>query len=377
MKVPEFTESRIAIVLPDLRGGGAERLHVMMAREWLARGFDVDFVLLRRDGDLLKIVPPNARVVDLEVAHFRDALLPLRAYLRKQQPAVMLAAMWPLTVVALVAARLSGTGVRTLVSDHNTLSLSYRHKGSIHRALLRASMALVYPMADIRIGVSKGVAADLSNLSGIKQDQFRVIYNPAAVSVTVTGGADSPVDLADVHGPLILTVGTLKDQKNHALLIEAFSRLAACSDATLCILGEGALRGALEQLVIQQGLQGRVLLPGFRVDTGPWYRRADLFVLSSKYEGFGNVIVEAMEHGVPVVSTDCPSGPREILCDGKYGRLVPVGDAGALAGAMQAALSESPDRDLLRARARDFSVGKIASEYLDVMFPSQSPGSAV
>lgn len=366
---------KIAIVLPDLRGGGAERMRLQLATEWLTRGYEVDFVLLRRNGDLLQLVPQSSRIINLDILHFRDALLPLRAYLRQQRPSVMLAAMWPLTVVAVAASRLSCTGVRTVVSDHNTLSQSYGYKSPMHRALLQASMALVYPMADIRIAVSKGVAADLSILSGIKQDRFRVIYNPAAAGGTEPGGADLPVDLADVHGPLILTVGTLKDQKNHALLIEAFSLLAPDSDATLCILGEGALRGKLEQLVIQYGLQERVLLPGFQVYPASWYRRADLFVLSSKYEGFGNVIVEALEHGVPVVSTDCPSGPREILCDGKYGRLVPVGDAGALAEAMQAALSESPDRELLKLRARDFSVEKIATEYLDVMFPDQLPST--
>jgi glycosyltransferase involved in cell wall biosynthesis len=344
-------------------------MRVMMAREWISRGHKVDFVLVQKQGELLEILPKEARVIDLGVDHFRDAIMPLRAYLRQHKPSVMLAAMWPLTVAAIIAAQLSGTGVRTVVSDHSILTHSYSHKGSGHRALLRASMALVYPMADIRIAVSKGVAADLANLSGIKQDQFRVIYNPAAVGGTESDGADLSVELADIHGSLILTVGNLKDAKNHILLINAFSLLAPDSDATLYILGEGALRGELEQLVIQHGLQGRVLLPGFQVDTGPWYRRADLFVLSSKYEGFGNVIVEALEHGVPVVSTDCPSGPREILCDGKYGRLVPVGDAAALAEAMQAALSESPDRDSLRARARDFSVEKIAAEYLDVMLP--------
>jgi glycosyltransferase involved in cell wall biosynthesis len=367
---------KIAIVLPDLRGGGAERMHLSLARDWMAHGFEVDFVLLRANGQLLEIVPKMAQVIDLEVLRFRNTIAPLRSYIRQQRPAVLLVAMWPLTVVAIIAARLSGTGVRTVVSDHSPLSLSYSQKGLAHRALLRASLAVTYPLADMRIAVSKGVAADLSNLSGINLDQFRVIYNPAAAGDTVPVESDVPVVPIDITGRLILAVGTLKAVKDYPLLIEAFSQLAAGSDATLCILGEGALRGELEQLVARLGLLGRVLLPGFMLETGPWYERADLFVLSSRHEGFGNVIVEALEHGVPVVSTDCPSGPRKILCDGKYGKLVPVGDADALAKAINDALVESPNRDALKARARDFSVKTISRQYLDVMFPEESVGTS-
>ncbi|WP_246191668.1 glycosyltransferase [Pseudoxanthomonas gei] len=175
--------------------------------------------------------------------------------------------------------------------------------------------------------------------------------------------------MEEITGPVILTVGTLKAVKNHAFLIEAFSRLPTKLNATLCILGEGQLRSEIEKIVESKGLIGRVLLPGFRTDTTPWYRRADIFVLSSRHEGFGNVIVEALAQGIPVVSTDCPSGPREILCDGKYGRLVPVGDVDAFASAMLAGLKEVSGSEILKERARDFSVGKIADEYLDAMFP--------
>jgi glycosyltransferase involved in cell wall biosynthesis len=342
-------------------------MHVLLAREWLDRGFEVDFVLLRREGVFLQLVPQGSRIFDLEVARFRDTVMPLRSYLKEQRPSVLLAAMWPLTVVAIIAARLSRTGTRTVVSDHDTLSVSYRHKGTIHLALLRVSMALTYPLADIRIAVSRGVAADLSSLCGLSQNCFRVIYNPVAAGGTVPVETNLHEVPVDITGPLILTVGALKGQKNHTLLIEAFSLLAGSTDATLCILGEGVMRKQLEQLVVQYGLQGRVLLPGFQFETAPWYSRADLFVLSSNHEGFGNVIVEALEHGVPVVSTDCPSGPREILCDGKYGRLVPVGDAMALADAMKTELSASPDQEALKDRARNFSVDRIADEYLDVM----------
>lgn len=235
-------------------------------------------------------------------------------------------------------------------------------------------MQWVYPLASCRLAVSKGVAQDLAALSGLAQDAFHVIYNPAALG---RGRPQFiPEALLGVFGPLVLSVGTLKAGKRHNLLIEAFARLPVELGAMLCILGEGSLRPALEQQIRELGLQKRVLLPGFRADPTPWYARADLFVLSSDYEGFGNVIVEALEQGVPVVSTNCPAGPSEILCSGKYGRLVPVGDADALATAMLEALNEEPDREALKTRARDFAADKIAEEYLDVMLPSWRGGQA-
>ncbi|MCB9655203.1 MAG: glycosyltransferase [Deltaproteobacteria bacterium] len=360
---------KIAILLPNLRGGGAERMHVMMAREWLARGFEVDFVLLRKEGELLEIVPQPAQVIGLGVERFRNAVWPLCAYLRQHRPSALLAAMWPLTTLAILARRLSRQNMRVIVSDHSILSKGYAGWGMLHRVVLKLSMGLIYPFADARIAVCRGVANDISQLSGIREDRFDVIYNPAANrDDAVKHRVSRPEQLAS-NAKILLSVGNLKPAKNYALLIEAFSRMPTHLNAQLCILGEGEQRVRLEQLVREKHLEGKVLMPGFSLNPGAYYQAADLFVLSSNYEGFGNVIVEALEHGVPVVSTDCPSGPREILCDGKYGRLVPVGNADALGQAMQAALQEKPDREALRARARDFAVDKIADEYLDVTLP--------
>lgn len=360
---------KIAILLPDLRGGGVERMHVMMAREWLARGFKVDLVLRQRRGELLELVPKEAHIIDLGVGRFRDVVWPLRAYLKQHKPSVLEAAMWPLTVIAIIARGLSHQNMRVIVSDHCSLANQYAGWGILHRFILKMSTRFVYSFADTRIAVSKGVAADLSRLSGINENRFTVIYNPAAQSKDIIyEHAPRPEELAS-DAKILLSVGALKSQKDHALLIEAFSRMHTSVNAQLCILGEGDQRPRLEKLVCDKHLQGKVLMPGFNLNPSAYYQAADLFVLSSSYEGFGNVIVEALEHGVPVVSTDCPSGPREILCDGKYGQLVPMGDADALAEAMQVALQENSNREALKARARDFAVDKIADEYLDVMLP--------
>jgi glycosyltransferase involved in cell wall biosynthesis len=167
-------------------------------------------------------------------------------------------------------------------------------------------------------------------------------------------------------------VGSLKPAKDFALLLAAFAKLRQHSNARLLILGEGPLRGELEALKCRLGLDGAVDMPGFVASPYPYLAKADVFVLSSAWEGFGNVIVEALACGTPVVSTDCPSGPGEILADGRYGMLVAPGDAAALAQAILASLAAEHDRAALIRRSQDFSVAKAAEQYLELLFPRVS-----
>ena len=343
-------------------------MHVSLAAAWLSRGFDVDFVLRRAVGDLLEQIPNGARVVDLSAPRVRHAFSPLRRYLLESPPNALLAAMWPLTLIAPLAVRTSGFQGRVVISEHAPPSLSYVARGALHNTFMKTTMRIGYPLADARVGVSSGVADDMARLSGMDRARFNVIHNPAATGQVVESGYAVPPALVERTGPILLAVGTLKAVKRHDLLIRAFARLPR-TDATLYILGEGQERAGLETLIGSLGLQDRVLLAGYQADPAPWYAHADVFVLSSDYEGFGNVIVEALEHGLPVVSTNCPTGPHEILEDGKYGTLVPVGDVDALARAMDEALSASHDREQLKRRARDFSVDKAADAYLDLLLP--------
>lgn len=344
-------------------------MRVQLAKAWLQMGLEVDFVLLRRAGELLSHVPTGASVFELAAPKFRNAVGPLVRYLQSRKPTVLLGAVWPLTVVAVAAAKLACVGSRVIVSEHSVLSMAYANRGLSHRTLLRASLAAACRGADARIGVSSGTVADVAALAWMSRADFDVIHNPAALGATKA--FVRPGELAQIHGPVILAVGTLKAVKNHALLIDAFARLDPALGATLCILGEGSLRDALEGQIERAGLAGRVLLPGFRADTRPFYAHADVFVLSSNHEGFGNVLVEALDFGLPIVSTNCPAGPREILADGKYGRLVPVGDAEAMSRAISAALIEPVDREFLRARAAVFSLDFVARRYVEIMLPKQ------
>lgn len=374
MNLEARPSNRIAILLPDLRPGGAERLHVTLAAEWIRRGIAVDFVLRQAQGELLDALPHGARVVDLKASRVRNAFFPLQRHLQTSEAGALLAAMWPLTTIAPMAARSAGYQGRVVVSEHAPQSLSYADRGALHNTLMKATMRVGYRLADALVGVSSGVADDMARLSGVDRGRIKVIHNPAATGLVLGAEYVLPPALAGRTGPVLLAVGTLKAVKRHDLLIRAFAKLPR-ADATLCILGEGQERASLETLICSLGLQDRVLLAGYQADPAPWYAHAHLFVLSSDYEGFGNVIVEALEHGLPVVSTNCPTGPHEILEDGKYGTLVPVGDVEALARAMDDALSAGHDIDQLKRRASDFSVGKAADAYLDLLLPVRGSSS--
>jgi glycosyltransferase involved in cell wall biosynthesis len=354
---------RIGLILPCLSGGGAEKLNLALARHWLSSGIEVDLVLMRAVGDLMSEVPERSRIVELGGCRLRQIVWPLKEYLSVSSPDAICVSMWPLTSVAVGSAKLAGFRGRVVLCEHNNMTAQYFERSWFHNVLMRASMAWAYRAADGVVAVSRGVAGDLARLARFPETEINVIYNPATVH-----GVQSRSSSGTRRS--ILSVGSFKAQKNHALLLRAFAQVAEQVDAELVILGEGMLRQELEKLVSALGLEGRVAMPGFVNNPGRYFAEADLFVLSSDYEGFGNVIVEALEQGTPVVSTDCPYGPSEILEDGKFGDLVPVGNPDALAVAMIAALSRRHDREALQRRAMDFSVDRAADSYRALLLPS-------
>lgn len=358
---------KISIFLPDLRGGGVERIRLVLAREFVRRGHTVEFVLMQAKGDLLPEAQREFALVDLATPRARNVIPALARYLRQSRPDALIAAMWPLTVISPFAARMAGFRGKVLVSEHNTLTQQYKEWGSLHRFGLRASTLIGYRLASARVGVSLGVCADIAELSLMSQGLFTTIYNPVRPAAQL--GSDdlsAAKALWGTDGARILTVGSLKDQKNHALLLYAFAAMSR-PEVRLMLLGQGGNEAALRALASDLGIADRVIFAGFHPDPSPFYATADLFVLSSDHEGFGNVIVEALSFGLPVVSTDCPSGPAEILQGGRFGRLVPVGDAPALARAMKGALAAPVDRDALIRRAADFAPEIAARKYLDLL----------
>jgi len=366
-------DRRVAIVLPSLLPlGGAERVAINLAFDFIARGVAVDIVLLNEPHDVTGAVPPEARIFKLATPRTRKALWPLVCYLRQERPDAVLASMWPVTVITVVANALAGSPSRVVVSDHIVLSIQYAGWGRLHNFALRASICSAYRFAAARVAVSNGVAADVARLAGMPKYRFEVIYNPISLPDSTEMGRRQAESMWQCRrGNRILSVGRLKPQKNHKLLIKAFERLRDTREARLIILGTGELETELREYIEAHGLTGEVVLAGHVSDMTAWYESADLFVLSSDYEGFGNVIVEALACGLPVVSTDCKSGPAEILENGRYGRLVPVGDVDALTRAMAEVLTTDFDREVLRRRAPDFAPGVAAGKYLDLLFPSE------
>jgi len=357
----------ISILLPNLCGGGAERVNIDLAYEFARAGFEVEFVLMQAHGELLEEAKASFKVVDLAIQRTRSLPQALTRYLHRR-PDVMLASMWPLTAIAPIAVWMSSNDCKVVVSEHGMLSAQYRDWGRVHRFMLRVSTAIGYRLAHQRVGVSCGLVEDMAGLSWMPLSDLNVIHNPVPPRPKPSVQSMKTVEelWGAEPGARIVTVGTMKAVKNHPLLLKAFALLGH-PDARLMFVGDGVGRNELISLAYEFGVSDRVIFAGFNSDPTPFYLTADLFVLSSNYEGFGNVIVEAMACGTPVVSTDCPSGPSEILEGGKYGRLVPVGDVEALAAAIEASLDESVAPEVLRARASDFHPEKAAKSYLSLL----------
>ncbi|MGZ2411028.1 glycosyltransferase involved in cell wall biosynthesis [Sphingomonas sp. F9_3S_D5_B_2] len=356
---------RFAFLLPDLSGGGAERVTLTIIEDFLQRGHTVDLLLMRARGDLLPLVPRQVRIVEFGVERIRHLVWPLAKYIEHERPNALQISMWPLTVAGIVSRALSRTRSTLVVSDHSTLSRQYANRGRLHRQLLKWSVRLAYPLADVRVVVAREVARDLSRLSGLPADAFKVIYNPIAPPSIPVVGSDVD-DLWGGGGYRILNVARLTAEKNQLLLIKSFASLAQSVEARLIILGEGPLRSELLREAEKLGVADRVLMPGFKIDPSPFYRSADVFVLSSEYEGYPTVLLEAMQAGLQVVSTDCASGPSEILANGQFGKLVPCGEDELLGQAIFETLMQPSAPERLRRRAYELS-SSATDQYFGIM----------
>jgi glycosyltransferase involved in cell wall biosynthesis len=341
---------------------------VNLAIAFCERGIAVDVVLLQSEGPYLEELPSAVRVVDLKASRMLTGLAALMRYLRRDKPRIMLSAMRHSNVTALLAAILSRSQVPVAVCDHNTATLELSKEPVIKSTVIKVLMRWLYPRAYKIVAVSKGVADDLGILLSMSTDRINVIHNPVVKEELFTL-SNLPVThpwFANKLIPVALSVGRLTPQKDYETLLRALSIAKRKRDLRLMILGEGELRPSLEASIEKLGLIEDVVLPGFTENPFAYMRQADMFVLSSLWEGLPTVLIEAMACGVPVISTDCPSGPDEILENGKWGRLVPVGDANALAQAMLDTL-DKPAPSTTR-RAMDFSVDKSADAYLSLLF---------
>jgi glycosyltransferase involved in cell wall biosynthesis len=289
-------------------------------------------------------------------------------YLRTRHPDLLYGIQTHTSLIAVMAGRLARIKMPVFISLHTVLSTSLAGEPSFRNRLIKIISSLFFRYADAAICISKGVAEDFIKTTGMPPQKTHVVYNPIVYPGLEQEARQSISHpwFATGNKPVILAVGRLVVAKDYPTLLNAFSLLNRKRQANLLILGEGRERLRLEALVRQLGLTENVQMPGFVKNPYAYMARARLLVLSSRWEGFGNVLVETLACGTPVVSTDCKGGPGEILEGGRFGRLVPVGDAQALAAAMLETLQTPPDRAMLRQRAQDFTLEKSVKEYLRV-----------
>lgn len=371
---------RLALFIFSLSGvGGEQRRMMTLARAFAARGHEVDLVAVRSEDSPRQELSPFVRLITLKpwwthiplvsTGRWTMATVPaLAKYLRRERPTAMLSSSHLINVAAPWA--------RSLANVRTTLVLRIMTQLSRPTVNLRTRFRLwqarvFYPRADAIIANSNGVADDVACVTGFPREHIMTIYDPV-VTPDLQEKVRAPLDhpwFAPGSPPLLLAVGRLTPQKDFPTLLKAFARVRNVRPARLLILGEGKERMKLEALARVLGVDAHVAMPGFILNPFPYMRRATMLVMSSVYEGLPGVLIEAMACGCPVVSTDCPSGPGEILDRGAYGALVPVGDDAALAKAILATLDRPPDRSRLSARAALFSEDGKADEYLRTLSP--------
>lgn len=385
---PPIAKGAIALFMSDLLGGGSQRCALKLAGAFAARGHRVDMVVVRPEGPLQSEVPPSVRLVWLESGLLRLSLAhgdrrrqvkasvpALVRYLRQERPDVLLGVGNRVNLTAVWACRLARTGTRLVLRVSNHLSGSSWNPERKPRPLQPVLARLLYPWADAIIAVSEDVARDLASVIKIPRERITVIPNPVItpeLEEKARALLDHPWFRHD-QSPVVLGVGRLVSQKDFPTLLRAFARLRASRPIRLMILGEGKGRARLTTLAGELGIAGDFELPGWVDNPYSYMARSAVCVLSSAWEGLPGVLIEAMACGCPVVSTDCPGGAAEILEGGVYGPLVPVGDAAALATAMESVLDSPLERERLRARARYYSADRAAGRYLEVLLGNKRP----
>ena len=358
----------IAIFLRCLYSGGAERVVLNLARGFVRQGLKVDMVLAKACGSLLEQLPSEIRLIDLKAESKISTLPKLIKYLREENPASMLAALHYPCEIALLAKRIAGVPTRIVVSEHNHLSLEAKRISQLSVRLTPLAARLLYPWADGIVSVSQGVAEDLAKVTKLPKKRIDLIYNPV-ITPELFVKAREKINhpwFQPGEPPVILAVGRLHLQKDYPTLLRAFLKVRQLRRCRLVILGEGPEKDNLSNLVNQLGLQADVAMLGFVDNPYAYMANSAVFVLSSAWEGFGNVIAEALAVGTPVVSTNCESGPAEILANGKYGELTPVGDVKAMAEAILSVLAGNT-KQVDAQWLNQFQLETCAEKYLKVL----------
>ncbi|TXD41659.1 glycosyltransferase [Lujinxingia vulgaris] len=367
-----IANARILLYIPSLRGGGAERSMINLARGLIEAGAHVDLVVSMAESDYSAELPPEVRVHTMGVRRIHRVIPALAKAIRRLQPDLIVSRPYRANLLMMLASRLARSrAARVLIVDNTTTQemalVEDSPRGRVRNLVDLKLMRRLYPRASRIIVVSRGSADDLIALLDLPSELVEVIYNPVEID-HITAQANETIDHPWLNDdlPLLMTAGRLARQKDHPTLIRALHHLNQSRQARLMIFGQGPDERALQRLIAELGLEDRVALMGFTPNPFPYMAHADAFVLSSAWEGLGNVLIEAMALGTPVISTDCPCGPAELLEHGRLGPLAPVGDPEALADAIAEVLDHPADPDTLRARAAEFDRPAILKRYMTI-----------
>lgn len=361
-----MTGRHIALLTGAFTWRGAHKVMANLAVGFGQRGVRVSYLTSQAGDHLTLDTLPGIEIVDFGTGGILKAAPKVRGWIASHKPDVLLTATEHVNLIGGLATLTSRSKTRAFASCHNVLDPEGEHSGAKTRLQLKA-MSAVYPRLSGVIAVSAGVADSLSRVLGMSRDRIDVIYNPV-----VTPAFEAQLSAPVTHrfferdeGPVLIGAGSLSRAKGFDDLIDAVAIARRSVPVRAIILGDGPDRAALEAQIRRLGLEEAISLAGYVPNPVAFMKQADLFVLSSRFEGFGLVIAEALAVGTPVVSTDCRAGPREILEDGTYGSLVPVGDSEAMGAAIAHTLSMSPLTEPLIARGQSFSLDAAVDQYLD------------
>ena len=395
-----FRENHIALFVGSLAGGGAERVMLNLAEYFISKEYRVDLVLSKYSGPLKSYLPSGIKVVELEkkswvaTGIYLCRLPPQNwwsivnlvlvnspsvfrrihsfvEYLKDSRPNVVLSTLDAVNIVSLMAKSIAVVKTRFYVrqaihfSSHTTEMNKYFDKN-----LMPNLLKTWYPIADKVVSVSKSMEHDFVINSGLENNLVTTIYNPlnlAKIEALSSESVDLPW-LNDKKCPTLVAAGRLVEQKDFPTLIKAVRNISENEDIRLIILGAGPEWANLYALIKNLSVEEHVKLLGHQNNPYKYFARADLFVLSSIWEGMPNVLLEALACRCQIVSTNCPSGPNEILQNGKFGNLVPVGNVREMQEAISAAIKSPIDKDILSARANEFALEKIGKQYLSLLF---------
>ncbi len=361
---------QITFLIYSMDGGGAQRVFTELINNFASRGYKTKLALAQKRGSYLEQIDQATEIIDLDISGFLKGVFKIARYLRKEKPEVLLSTMNTMNVMVLLASVLARHKGRVVVREANILSLSLKKTKAGKAFLLSSATKVLYPKADKIIANSKGMVRDLTENFSIPENKIVQIYLPLNIK-KIREKAEEALDhpwMANPENRVVLSVGSLTEQKDYTALLKAFSKIDNKYNLKLIILGEGPERDKLERLSRKLGIEERVSMPGFASNPYSYMKHADAFVLTSKWEGIPNVLIEAIAVGTPVISTDCKWGPAEILQNGKYGKLVPVGDYTSLSRAITDTINASPDTEEAFAYVEStFSIEKISEEYLDII----------